>query len=57
MVKSHEQWRKALGKLEANGGVHIWYSPYGSEEYLEFESWEKLREWEMRSIPMVKHNE
>ena len=48
MVNNHE-WGKALGKLEANGGVHIWYSPYGSEEYLEFESWEKLREWEQNN--------
>ena len=49
MVNNHHEWGKALGKIESNGsnkGVHIWYSPHGSEEWIEFESWEKLREWE-----------
>ena len=52
MVNNHHDWgKKALGKIESNGGkgVHIWYKIYGSEEYLEFESWEKLREWEQNN--------
>ena len=50
MVNSHKEWKTALGTLKGgNGGMVIYYSPYGRTDYIKFESWEKLREWEQNN--------
>tara|TARA_R110002020_G_scaffold140625_1_gene312272 strand:+ start:161 stop:331 length:171 start_codon:yes stop_codon:yes gene_type:complete len=47
MTNSHKEWKTALGSLRGgNGGVVIYFSPFGRTDYIKFESFEELTKWE-----------
>ena len=47
MTNSHKEWKAALGTFKkGNGGVVIFFSPFGRTDYIKFESFEKLTKWE-----------
>jgi len=47
MTNSHKEWKTALGTFKkGNGGVVIFFSPFGRTDYIKFESFAELTKWE-----------